>query len=567
MAGNNTIGTGAVVLTANADGLAAGLAKAEKDVESWGARVGAGLAGAFGAVAGIGAGVGAAVVATFDKAVERIDELGKVGKRADVLGVSASALMGMDELFKKVGVEAGQADAVFAKMGKSIRDVGETAKAFARAQEQAAGKGLDAATALEAQFEAKARITTLGKMGIKVADLEGKALTEQFKVIADGINRLPRGYEQAAAAMDIFGRSGAQLLPMLQRGSKGIEEFIARQRKSGQVLTDSQLRAAFDASKAWKEAKKEVAETWEGFENQLAMIAVPLVKELAEKGKGMVEDWLVPAAGYAADFSKGFVDALDAMRKMKAEGGGSGAADGGGSSFFKGKHGEKGLLDYLPKAGEVGPAIVTTLTGLGDAFTNAYRESDRYNLAKLFNPSKYGSFGTRTAPESKLTERFLHELNKPPPPPPPPPTGVISGWLARVHQTEAVVGQFREMRDIGADLFRQTPLGPFGGFLARQAGAAGEAWTRIAGNLDKAHNPFRDGQPAGPTRFAAAVERGSREAYSLELRNQYRDAGGAGGTTPQKEAVKQLERLNRDIGPIRGMIDKLLGIAETVEVI
>lgn len=552
MAADNAIGTGAVVLTADADGLSAGLAKAQADVESWGAKVGAGLKSGLGVAAAAGAGVVAAVGETFKTAVERLDDLAKVNKRADVLGVSASDLMGMDELFRKVGVEAGQADAVFAKMGKSIRDLTEEARAFEKAQQQAGEKGLDAASALAAQFEAKAKIAALGKMGITVAQLEGKALTEQFKIIADGINRLPRGYEQAAAAQDLFGRSGAMLLPMLQRGSKGIEEFIADQRAMGQVLSDTQLKSAGDASKAWKEAKKEVEEAWDGFKNQLALVAAPAVKEIAENGKELIRDFLVPAAKSAAEMADGFVKAGVALKNMKpAEGSG-----GGGSEFFKGTHGESSFWDYFPKASEVGPAVGTAFTGLADAFTNAYRESDRFNLGKLFNPSKYGKFGERTRPPADMTERFLAELHKPPPPPPPVPTGVISGWLAKAREMERVMGQVRAAvgPDFGVGILRSLP---WVGMFERAAEGAAPLWDRIAGNLGRGNAGPWSRLVNEPMKFAAAMEQGSKEAYSLELRTRYRDFGAPGADSPQKEAVKELQKNNQKLDKLTITVEKL----------
>ncbi|AMV23414.1 hypothetical protein VT84_03325 [Gemmata sp. SH-PL17] len=96
---NQTIGTGAVVLTADADGLLKGLKKAEKDTESWADRTGKKINGAAeslekfnkvpgllglgvtGAIAGVGAAIGAAFLSSalraeqFNKAVERSIEL------------------------------------------------------------------------------------------------------------------------------------------------------------------------------------------------------------------------------------------------------------------------------------------------------------------------------------------------------------------------------------------------------------------------------------------------------------------------------------------------------------
>lgn len=265
----SSIGRAALVLTTNAAALRSGLDREGKGITDWaevtaagvtqhlgkglGAEAGGGLVGGLlgklkahpWVAAGMAAGAGLA--AGFGAAAEKVGELGKVKKRADVLGVSASDLQGMDQLLERIGLSAGSADHVFALMGKNL------------ANNQQAAEGL-------------------AKLRIAPADVADKSLTEQFRVIADGINRLPKGAAQAAAAMEIFGRSGDQLLPVLQRGSKGIEEFIAENREWGAVLSDSQLAAAGEARKAWKEATNTIKDAWEGVTNRLAVAAAPVVK-------------------------------------------------------------------------------------------------------------------------------------------------------------------------------------------------------------------------------------------------------------------------------------------------
>jgi hypothetical protein len=125
--------------------------------------------------------------------------------------------------------------------------------------------------------QSKEGLGTLQQMGISLEELQNIPLDQQFKVLADGINKLPRGAEQAAAAMNLFGKAGFELLPILQKGSEGIDELVKEGVASGAILSDAQLQAAGAAAKAWKDAKRSISETWEGLANRATMIAAPIV--------------------------------------------------------------------------------------------------------------------------------------------------------------------------------------------------------------------------------------------------------------------------------------------------
>ncbi|OWK37885.1 Phage tail protein [Fimbriiglobus ruber] len=205
-----------------------------------------------------------AISAPFDK----LKEFGNVVKTATQLGVDPVKLQGMQQLLGRVGVEADQVGHVFAIMGKNIQGGGAT----------------------EAE--------TLNRLGLSLNTLKGQDYEEQFKSIAEGISKLPPGSEQAAAALTLFGKSGDQLLPVLQKGRKGIDDFIETQKKSGAILSNNELRMAAEASKAWTESKKQISAVWDGLVNRATLIAAPVIKLFAgviSKGFALftpVFDWL-----------------------------------------------------------------------------------------------------------------------------------------------------------------------------------------------------------------------------------------------------------------------------------
>lgn len=65
-------------------------------------------------------------------------------------------------------------------------------------------------------------------LGLAADQMAGNSATQNFKLIADAISRLPNPSMQASAAMDIFGKSYTEILGTLQTGSAGIDEASNR---------------------------------------------------------------------------------------------------------------------------------------------------------------------------------------------------------------------------------------------------------------------------------------------------------------------------------------------------
>ncbi len=302
MAGTNAIGTGAVVLTANADPLNAGLAKAQQDVGRWaqrteriaasagkaggggggilGAILTGGAGGAVGAVisggslkgvlggagaalgtavggplgTALGGAIGSALGSGFDfitASVGRLKDMAELGKMADAIGVSNDQFQGLSRAFAKVGVDGGQFVNLLGKLGK------ETTEA-------AAGTGQAAAT-----FQ---------KLGLSAADLSKMPLDRQMLKVSDAIAALPAGGERAAAAMEIFGKSGATLLPVLAKGADGIQAFIDKQKKMGLTLDDRQMAAVEKAAAAFPKVQAAI----DGLTNRMTVAVAPIVERIGD---------------------------------------------------------------------------------------------------------------------------------------------------------------------------------------------------------------------------------------------------------------------------------------------
>jgi hypothetical protein len=72
----------------------------------------------------------------------------------------------------------------------------------------------------------------------------GAPLDKQLEQIADALSKLPAGAARGAAAMDLFGRSGTALLPLLNKGAEGIRNLREEAERLGLVKSKEQAEDA-----------------------------------------------------------------------------------------------------------------------------------------------------------------------------------------------------------------------------------------------------------------------------------------------------------------------------------
>ncbi|MCC6579866.1 MAG: hypothetical protein IT440_05445 [Phycisphaeraceae bacterium] len=115
-------------------------------------------------------------------------------------------------------------------------------------------------TVVDAADGTQTAVDALAMLGLTVENFRGLSPDELFKLIADRLAAIPDPTKRAAAAMEIFGRGGAELLPMMKDGAKGIEALQKQARALGLTLS---TQAARDAEKfgdtmdlVWKVVKR-----------------------------------------------------------------------------------------------------------------------------------------------------------------------------------------------------------------------------------------------------------------------------------------------------------------------
>ena len=134
--------------------------------------------------------------AVVDKFGAAIDLGGKLNDLSSRTGETAGSLLVLERAFTNTGVSSEAVGTSINKMQKFMTD---------------------AAQGGSAQSEAMARL------GITMGDLAGKTPTEQMGVFASRISSIQDPAQRAEAAMTIFGKSGGELLPILQNFAGELE--------------------------------------------------------------------------------------------------------------------------------------------------------------------------------------------------------------------------------------------------------------------------------------------------------------------------------------------------------
>jgi len=98
----------------------------------------------------------------------------------------------------------------------------------------------------------------LKKLGLDARELSETPLPERLGLIADRLNALPNASDRQFLSDEIFGGDAFKIAPLLQQGSKGIDQFVAKAEKLGIVISDKSAKAAEKFNVAMRTLKLQV---------------------------------------------------------------------------------------------------------------------------------------------------------------------------------------------------------------------------------------------------------------------------------------------------------------------
>jgi hypothetical protein len=128
------------------------------------------------------------------------------------------------------------------------------------------------------------------KLGIDVETLKGKKPDEVMLLVADGLKAIEDPAQRVRVAMQLFGRAGADLLPLLLQGAGGITALMEEGKTLGAVMSEEDVKAAKDTEESIKRLDKVVS----GLTHQLGTSFLPVLKDLADALLWIVQKGIKP---------------------------------------------------------------------------------------------------------------------------------------------------------------------------------------------------------------------------------------------------------------------------------
>jgi len=248
MAGNAVIGALRVVLGADTASLDKGLKDAQGSLARFATQVkNVGLVAA-GALAGALGGTGVAIKMAIDNA-------DKMGKLAQSFGVPVEELSRLNHAADLSGVSVESLGKAMGRLSKSMMEV-------------AGGAENDVSQ-------------TFAALGISVKNVDGslKSSSQVMTEVAGKFAGMQDGAGKTALAMNLFGRAGAELIPMLNAGKTGLQEMMAEADALGIVIDTKTSRSA----EAFNDNLTRLMRVKDGFVLKITQELLPAMQLLSQR--------------------------------------------------------------------------------------------------------------------------------------------------------------------------------------------------------------------------------------------------------------------------------------------
>ena len=201
------------------------------------------------------------------------DEVQKMALRT---GFSTEALSELRYAAQIAGANLGSLEKGVKKMQKSIVDASEGMTTYQRA---------------------------FKRIHITVDNLIGLKPEEQFMKIAKALAATEDPTVRAAAAVDIFGRAGTQLLPLFDQGVEGMDALREKAHELGIVFDQD----AADGAAALVDAQTTLKESFNGLANTIVITFAPAITSLVQKVTDIIvkiKDWVKEHPGLSTSLVK-----------------------------------------------------------------------------------------------------------------------------------------------------------------------------------------------------------------------------------------------------------------------
>lgn len=160
----------------------------------------------------------------------------------------------------------------------------------------------------------KAAIANFQKLGVSIKNNNGQLKNQEqlFEEVVAKLQKYPDGVAKAKLANDLFGRSGADLMPMFKENATAISELKTEMEKLGIVMSDEQIEAANTCSDNIETIQRGFGVITMSLGNEL----IPTVNELAKtliSNMPQIKATVVPVFKEVASSIKFVIDNINVL--------------------------------------------------------------------------------------------------------------------------------------------------------------------------------------------------------------------------------------------------------------
>lgn len=236
----------------------------------------------------------AAAAAGYFAASSLKDSIAEVAEYGGKLNDLAQATGTPAETLQTLGYAAAQNSSSLDSVAAALVKIGQNAK-------HAAEGGKEQAKAFSA-------------MGISVTDAEGKIrpAADLFRDVSDRMASLEDGTQKTNEAVGVLGKTGYELIPMLNGGSAGLDAMAAKAIELGGVLDDTTVAALDEFGDTTDDIKYALG----GLKQTVVAEMLPALKELADDVLGWVKANRKVIAQRLTTIFRGLVAVLKVVGKV-----------------------------------------------------------------------------------------------------------------------------------------------------------------------------------------------------------------------------------------------------------
>lgn len=217
--------------------LGKGLGNGIKTAAKWGAAIGAGAMAA-----------GAALMGVAKKAADTGDRVDKLSQK---IGLSRTGFQEWEYILSQNGTSIEVLQGGMKKMNKVLDD---------------AKGGSERAAEM------------FGRVGLSLSDIQDMNPEQAFEATVKALQGMPEGAEKAALANELLGRSGSELMPLLNGSADSVEELRKQAHDLGIVLSDD----AVDASALFTDTLDNLQRSFTAVVTKVGVAVMPIMQQFAD---------------------------------------------------------------------------------------------------------------------------------------------------------------------------------------------------------------------------------------------------------------------------------------------